>query len=321
VLEFEMDGSLTERKFEKIDLTYVPTTKTDMQKFLKIDPEKWDTEKALIVRNAIQEKMKTLGLDKSMGCAPETYLNDFEDKTIHSLYNLYTNFVFPKCDINKLNGNNTRLYMTNSGSLRSGLHAGPLTYDDIISVDPFQNTFCYIQNITTEDLKKLMDGDVDYLEPPSHLMEEDEDARRMKWMLEGDGYEYPFPIITKRMKFSDRFYVTNKTIKEKQKYDIGTNSYDCPFLLKELNSASPTYTMTETDSMTMDAMIDYVHSFMICSSSSSSIPSWTWVLVVFGVLGLVGVGVLVIVFAWKKVYGKKRYVEGSGEYLSMGEEQ
>ncbi|KAH7828359.1 putative ser/Thr protein phosphatase family [Monocercomonoides exilis] len=151
-------------EFSDIKFEYIETNVQKMQESVGIPPEKWETKRGKQLREATTAKYKELKLDEALGCSPKDYTPNASDKSDSTLYHLVVNQAYPsEKPLTNPNSKNKFVYTLNNKSLRIGLTKGVFTYDDVISVDPFQNTFTALRNVTGKQWHKLYNGEVDSL--------------------------------------------------------------------------------------------------------------------------------------------------------------
>jgi hypothetical protein len=96
-----------------------------------------DTVDGKRLEASIWSTRHALGLDARLGCAPRSYYLGAPLHTPSSLWELYLRQVLPS---QLLHGNESVVFLQRTGALRYSLLRGDVTLDDVIAVDPFNDT-------------------------------------------------------------------------------------------------------------------------------------------------------------------------------------
>ena len=95
------------------------------------------TENGTEVQNMIHKTQEELGLLNHVGCSPGHYQIDVELSHPQSLWRFFMEKVITEY---YFSGSPSSVYLQNSGSFRYDIYKGQVTLDDIISVNPFNDT-------------------------------------------------------------------------------------------------------------------------------------------------------------------------------------
>ncbi|KAH7826344.1 putative 5' nucleotidase family protein [Monocercomonoides exilis] len=212
-------------KFENLKVNYIETNVKKMQEHLGISADKWETETGKAMKAAIKAKYSELNLDKPIGCSPQDFTREYNDKAENSLYYLLVNKVYPtEKPLVHADSNNIVMFTTNSGSLRSPLSKGEFTYDDVISIDPFQNTFTAIRDIPGTFYHKLYNGKVEVMNALMNSEEREAEIMRERaakgivqnWGEFADGHVMKTKEMNSLLKFAEenRGKLLNSEIKQ-----------------------------------------------------------------------------------------------------------
>ena len=127
------------------------------------DPTMFDTPEGLALSSFIQSTRQSLGLDDILGCSPQTYdlsgpiINDYQNKSMSppsSIWWLWLKRVVPN---QILRGNSSKIFIQGTMAFRYDLYAGPVTFDDVIAVCPFNDTvYEMVDNISGRHILSVL---------------------------------------------------------------------------------------------------------------------------------------------------------------------
>jgi 2',3'-cyclic-nucleotide 2'-phosphodiesterase (5'-nucleotidase family) len=101
------------------------------------------TENGTMVQNMIHAAQEEMGLLDTIGCSPDHFQFDVELSNPQSLWRVFMDNV-----INGFyfDGSKKSIYIQSSGSFRYDLYQGQVNQDDILSVNPFNDTIFRVSN-------------------------------------------------------------------------------------------------------------------------------------------------------------------------------
>ncbi|KAH7826995.1 putative 5' nucleotidase family protein [Monocercomonoides exilis] len=362
-------------------IRFIHTSRADFQKETHTNSSTFVTQNGQSIKDAIAAKAKELGVSDVIGCAADFWNGSYKYHGEHSLFSLYVDEMYPQMapfkrngdsseakpkktrlgnvkaekenSSSKNNGQNAVLYFINSGSIRNHLYAGEIQYEDLLSVEPFVNTFSAILDVDGEDVQKLMDGDVEKLTNPDELPAaiRKELLLKQSWPNVNEMFEMPFERseyeqnhqkvlqngankvkegkrkLSNTTPFKEYFAYSNTTMVNKnQKYDLVSNSYALPVAFKALNKFAPNkYSISTSDIITRDVLKQYVSMYMKCGSNNdpktkdtpNKLSAAATAGIIVGAVGgtaLIGAGSTVAYFTARK---RKRYQTIDSKYSSM----
>lgn len=280
----------TAQEFNNANVNLVDGQRSELIKACGVSEENFDTETAKMMKQEIQKKVKELGLLDAIGYSPQTYTNDETDRSESSLYNLLTLKVYPTMDPypppnTPSSQRHPSIYTVNSWSLRADLNKGNVTYDDIVNIEPYQNTWCAIRDVDGRDFKEMLNGEVPMLRVNEN----------------GESNADPMP-------FQDRFYINASAITSEGTYDIVTSSYDCETIHSLINKYAVTgkeYTKSVIDDLTRETFINYVRQYMALPSPSTFWSKHGVLVVSLSVVGFV-ILCIAVAIAIIFIYRRKR---------------
>jgi hypothetical protein len=169
--------TFTRRYLDPNRITYEYHTSTSNKTF--------DTSLGQKITRGLQRLAQRFSLDFQYGIAPHDYtLSQAPYPSENSLLDLFIANVTPTA----LAYNNSRaathpsVILTNSGSQRFDIYAGPFTKNDQLTVSPFADAFLYIPNVPAGVAKQLLP----LLNKAGEQKRAEEDARRAE--MYGRGY-------------------------------------------------------------------------------------------------------------------------------------
>ena len=125
-----------------------------------LSPEQFGTPAGAFIKAEIALVRAALGLDRVIGCAPQTYTVrvDFEQKD--SLWRLYMLEVIPKALFTPPANPDHWVALSSVGSLRYDLYEGSVTRDDYYTIAPFRNQyvcFSHPSRFTGQQVRAVLD--------------------------------------------------------------------------------------------------------------------------------------------------------------------
>jgi len=126
------------------------------------------------VSATIASARKTLNLDKTYGCAPQTYwTNRAPFPSPHSIFSWLQDEVLPDMirDPDPARSHKPRIVLTNTGALRFDIFKGPFTVDTTYTVSPFTSGFRVVRSVPYSIATRLLlilNQEVPQLWPSSH---------------------------------------------------------------------------------------------------------------------------------------------------------
>lgn len=124
------------------------------------------------VSKMITEARKELQLDKSYGCAPQTYwMARTPYPSDNSIFTLLDQQILPDIIYNETRKAIPRLAIINTGAIRFDIFKGPFTVDTTYIVSPFQSKMAYIPEVEYSIAKKvllLLNKETKILDMPNH---------------------------------------------------------------------------------------------------------------------------------------------------------
>ncbi|KAL9712116.1 hypothetical protein Ac2012v2_005193 [Leucoagaricus gongylophorus] len=109
----------------------------------------FDTSLGKQISSGLQQLSTRFNLSAQFGIAPQDYMLFSEPyPSNNSLFSLFIGQVIPLAlTLNNSEAAKPALFITNSGSLRFDLYAGPFTKNDQLTVSPFMDSFRYLSDV------------------------------------------------------------------------------------------------------------------------------------------------------------------------------
>ncbi|KAK2959165.1 putative phosphoprotein phosphatase [Blattamonas nauphoetae] len=287
--------------FSNVSVERHTTSKAAFQTLVNKSESEWKTKQGTDIQEMIDAKSRQLELHFPIACSPKTYLaifnNSIPSKASPSLYPLVTDTIFPKMDPmqNLISPQTPKdgsklpdvLYMINSNSLQAHLFEGDVYRDDVFSIDPYQNTFSAIENITFTDMKKLLAFHGELIRTNS-----DQTSNEI------NNFTNVYQVTSFKMPTAGK----ETSAQLNHIFSIVTNNYDCIRILPALNSIASNgkvYTQTSSSLLTRTTFEDYFRQHLKCTAATTfDIVLMVSLSVVF--LCAVGVGLTVFLLCLKR---------------------
>ncbi|KAJ8697154.1 hypothetical protein PTI98_006952 [Pleurotus ostreatus] len=154
-MDLDRRGSNKDLKFSR---RYLDANRVTYEFHSRKRSSKFNTPLGKRITNGLLDLAKRFDLDFVFGTAPQDYvINQAPYPSNQSLLSLYAEQVVPVA----LSVNNTRssipsYFVTNSGSQRFDVFAGPFTKNDQIVASPFTNKFLFISNVTLSSATSVL---------------------------------------------------------------------------------------------------------------------------------------------------------------------
>ena len=142
---------------------FIDTSISVMAHTLDLDSDALDTPEGKALSSSIQSQRQALGLTQVLGCSPQTYNLSLGIHEPNSLWGLFANVVIHSELLDKKDGDGNdnendeesmvsvknRLYIQNPGAFRYDLYEGIVFLDDIVGVNPFNDSiFLMAEKVT-----------------------------------------------------------------------------------------------------------------------------------------------------------------------------
>jgi 2',3'-cyclic-nucleotide 2'-phosphodiesterase (5'-nucleotidase family) len=218
--------------------------------------ETWNlSPEGAALNHKIDAEFASLGLNRTIGCAPQTYIVDKQLNASDSFFSLYLNKMLPELLFTPAKSYipQEQFFVMNTATFRSDMNKGLVVYNDVLCTAPFASVMYYLTPaVNGTFLKKLlqnlpvdplMDG---LVEEHAHLA-----PRAITMTDEKDGHDLPYWVWTE------------STVNPTADYSIACADYDCVAsimpTLATLDS-SRTYSMNLYQSHSNDTgiVMDYI---------------------------------------------------------------
>lgn len=132
-----------------ISRRYLDTNRVTYEFHTRTNEKSFDTSLGERISSGLQQLSARFNLDAQFGIAPQDYFrSSVPYPSNNSLLSLYIGQVIPTVlKINNSEASKPALFITNSGSLRFDLYAGPFTRNDQFTTSSFPDSFLYLPNI------------------------------------------------------------------------------------------------------------------------------------------------------------------------------
>ncbi|KAF4563059.1 hypothetical protein EYR36_003498 [Pleurotus pulmonarius] len=146
-MDLDRRGSKKDLKFSR---RYLDANRVTYEFHSRKKSKKFSTPLGKRITNGLLDLAKRFDLDFMFGTAPQDYvINQAPYPSNRSLLSLYAEQVVPvSLSINNTRSSIPSYFVTNSGSQRFDVFAGPFTKNDQIVASPFTNKFLFISNVT-----------------------------------------------------------------------------------------------------------------------------------------------------------------------------
>lgn len=119
-------------------------------------PSTFPTPRGRDTTQMIAQARSALDLDQTFGCAPQPFWMSRSPYPYNdSIYSLITDEIFPSI-VNPERINKSRMLITNTGSIRFDIFAGPFTRDSTYIVSPFTSNVSFIPDVPYGLAKRLL---------------------------------------------------------------------------------------------------------------------------------------------------------------------
>lgn len=134
---------------------YKPTSNIPekLAKRFNLSLDKFDTQRAIALRNKIQGWVSELNLGHVLGCSKYTYSKSVGMESPTSVFNIWLNAVLPAEIYNEDRLSKcVQFPVVGSSSIRDSIYKGEFVFDDSFNVMPFKNSLVYIENLTSTEI-------------------------------------------------------------------------------------------------------------------------------------------------------------------------
>lgn len=233
------------------------------------------------MKQRITAKKTELGLSRVVGCSNVTYVS--EPSGEHNMFELYVDHVLPDQQPIE-NGNHTgpdgkpkgTVYLVgNGGTFRSNIYEGVVTFDDLLSVQPWREPFDAIRNVHVDDLRV-------FYTPVSASVATFDDSNTSYSGVDStfsdvpsQGYGKSKGVKRLGNQLVNNYYVsTVDNLDDYTYYDISANSYDIDTILNTLLLHNPTanYVREDLNNSDVEMLATYVEKYMPCPATPIVAP-------------------------------------------------
>ncbi|KAH7832001.1 putative 5' nucleotidase family protein [Monocercomonoides exilis] len=167
--------------------TFVFGNRSTILKTTSVSNSEWETENGAMIRKSIEEKFNKQKLGEVLGCVRSSYFINVTADDPQSLDYFLLNTVYKEMDpfpyvpptlaspLTPTSGSSSQfrfspaaadnewhlqIFALGNEALRYHLFKGPVTRDDLYSIDPLNEKFCAIRNLTAKMLEQLMSANI-----------------------------------------------------------------------------------------------------------------------------------------------------------------
>ncbi|KAK2947357.1 putative Ser/Thr protein phosphatase family [Blattamonas nauphoetae] len=220
IVSFQLDvsasktsNSLSNSRFEQIETIHTSSfSGPNSQSFTH---DLWNSPEAVSIRDFVNLKVQSLGLNTQIGCSPRTW-------------------ILPK--YGPKGTNEDRVFAMHLLRIRDDLKKGPVFVDDLYTIDMYNFAIYLFANITGSDLNALLISD-------SSMANTDDDGSTEWFMENGQLFHLGGSNIrtnrAKNGKFKDDHNVGKVTPTEGKIYDLFVDSNIAGIVQNKLNKIAP----------------------------------------------------------------------------------
>ncbi|KAJ4455412.1 putative 5' nucleotidase family protein [Paratrimastix pyriformis] len=314
---------------------FVSANRTQFQTLSGASPQDYPTAEGAAIRATILAKAAELHLSEVVGCSDRLYDSQASFSSNSSAYRLMVDTIMPALiaianqnqgDAFPALANGQPFFIVNSASIRANIYPGAIVNDDLLAVDPFNNSMAMIPHVTGSDLlgvtkiirKRVSESEKDYSWAQGPLTTEllaqiqsREAAEAAANGLEAAG--------------GQAFYYSSLHIQNDSStlYNIACTDYDTKKILGMLRQVRPdnTYATKPLPHYSRTILRDYVQTQFLCAQPIPSpvptpVPSGPpgrpdlLVPIVLSSISLAAVvTVVIVVLVWRRRQRHQRYAK------------
>ncbi|PPR00075.1 hypothetical protein CVT24_008977 [Panaeolus cyanescens] len=148
-LTADLDHNKGSKKPIKFSRRYLDPNRVTYEFHTRKSTKNFDTNNGKLISKGLNDLAAQFDLASQFGVAPHDFtLNQSPYPSENSLLTLFIEQAAPVAlSINNTRASNPRIIITNSGSQRFDIYAGPFTKNDQLTASPFADAFLFIPNI------------------------------------------------------------------------------------------------------------------------------------------------------------------------------